>query len=569
MVPIAVTRLKSKNYRTFTKPIKLDLPNSGVVFVRSKNTATKTTSGCGKTSLLSMFAYALGFGPSTKEVLTWDTECLFVELEVSLNGEAYTIKRDNEVPGLKIIGPNIKLQGHSAEEWLRNNVGDPKIASAATWRCQRTKGNFFSMVPSKKREFLTKLLGLEVFEEQSTKANSTGEKINISLSSKNSEYRECKSNFDRLLASVPEEPVNIDLEGLRISLGRELHNLDLLTKEQTKTNEELKLLRTNNRNQEEEINTLIAELDSEMLNSHRLLDKALLIQKSNLEKKCGTCGTVLKEAGKIDVDIATPSNKIQELTSIKNDLLKDLRSLREIDVSSLNTVNAKIQNSNRQISAMEQSIARIETCAKDYENSVNKYFAILEDTENRLTNIQTQIIQLELERNREKDYAELIGKDFVSEYLADTLAEISSIANQFLSRIPNSSSCSIVFEPIDKGGKVDIGTKIFVGGVERTGDPLSGGQYSSVELACDLALNVVIRSRKLCQLPWMVLDEPFDGMGTADKEAYIEILGEIGGLFFVVDQSRDFSEMFATYGIGIEFDGVSARLVTETERNNW
>jgi len=291
------------------------------------------------------------------------------------------------------------------------------------------------------------------------------------------------------------------------------------------------------------------------------------VRKSNLEKKCGTCGTVLKEGKNIQVDIDTPNNKIQELTAIKNDLLKDLRSLRDIDIAALNSVNAKIQNSNRQISVLEQRIAREETRIKEYEGSVNKYFTLLEDSEKRLTNIQNDIAQLDANRNREKDFAELIGKDFISEYLNDSLSEISTVANQFLTRIPNASGCSVVFEPIDKGEKRDIGTKIFVGGVERGGDPLSGGQYSSVELACDLALNVVIRSRKLCQLPWMVLDEPFEGMGIPDKEAYIEILSEIGGLFFVVDQSRDFSELFATQGIGIEFDGVSARLVTE--RNNW
>jgi len=128
-LPIEVSRLKAKNYRTFTTPLELTLPKSGVVFVRSKNTITKTTSGCGKTSLLSMFAYALGFGPSTKEVLSWDTESMFVELEVLLNSENYTIKRDNETPGLKITGPNIKLQGNAAEDWLRKNVGDPKIAA--------------------------------------------------------------------------------------------------------------------------------------------------------------------------------------------------------------------------------------------------------------------------------------------------------------------------------------------------------------------------------------------------------------------------------------------------------
>lgn len=568
--PIKVTKLCALNYKTFTTPLELNIHESGVVFVRSKNITKKTTSGCGKTSLLSIFGYVLGYGPPTTEVLSWNKENVFAELTVELNSISYTIRRSNGIPGLKISGPDLKLDGKAADDWLRRNIGDPKIASAATWRKQKTEGNFFSMQPGKKREFLTKLLALELFEEESKKANILSEKINTNLLSRIAEYKECDLNFKKLLNSLPEEPSNDKIssyeEELQLLYNQKNALEELYNSKLNKNNYE------DIRKQELEYDSLIKEIDSDILIVRQELSKAYDIQRSNLEKKCNVCGTILQEGKNITVDIDTPKNKLQELEEIKKTLQIELRSLKESERKNTEKcfdIQKDIKNIDSKISNVQKLKSVEETRINEYEISMRNYIVLLEDNELRLNQLKNTIDNLTIERNREKDFADFIGKDFISDYLASALQEITTITNQFLTRIPNVSNCSIVFEPVDKGEKREITTRIFVDGIERTGEPLSGGQFSSVELACDLALNVVIKNRKLCQLPWMILDEPFEGLGSIDKEAYIDLLNEIGGTFYIVDQSRDFSELFATQGIGIEFDGVSAQLVSETTRNNW
>jgi hypothetical protein len=54
----------------------------------------------------------------------------------------------------------------------------------------------------------------------------------------------------------------------------------------------------------------------------------------------------------------------------------------------------------------------------------------------------------------------------------------------------------------------------------------SGGQQAVIELAVDLALAEVIAERTGVYPGWLVLDEPFDGLGAVDKEACMEVLSQ-------------------------------------------
>jgi DNA repair exonuclease SbcCD ATPase subunit len=95
---------------------------------------------------------------------------------------------------------------------------------------------------------------------------------------------------------------------------------------------------------------------------------------------------------------------------------------------------------------------------------------------------------------------------------------------------------------------------------------MSGGQKSSIELASDLAVSTVLTARGLSRLQWMVLDEPFDGMGDVDRAAFVGLLRERQTLFLVSAHNPEFTEDFRLSGIGLEFDGEFARIVSDQER---
>jgi len=88
---------------------------------------------------------------------------------------------------------------------------------------------------------------------------------------------------------------------------------------------------------------------------------------------------------------------------------------------------------------------------------------------------------------------------------------------------------------------------VTISGVERNPKTaLSGGMTTAVELAVDLAVRKVISARTGVSPGWLVLDECFEGLGIAEKEAAMGLLklAAQDTLILVVDHMTEFKEMF-------------------------
>ena len=171
--------------------------------------------------------------------------------------------------------------------------------------------------------------------------------------------------------------------------------------------------------------------------------------------------------------------------------------------------------------------------------------------------------------NREADFSAW-EKSWRTHFGSELLSDLTQATNDILSRVPNTASVTVEFFPRETAsGGQEIADVVMVDGAERD-DGLSEGQRSSVELACDLALRQVIGGRCERRPAWVVLDEPFEGMGLPDREAFLEWMEEQGDLFLVVDtHSREFSELFERQGIGVEMSRAASRIVSDEERMSW
>jgi DNA repair exonuclease SbcCD ATPase subunit len=202
----------------------------------------------------------------------------------------------------------------------------------------------------------------------------------------------------------------------------------------------------------------------------------------------------------------------------------------------------------------------MESRLKDLETSIAS-------TIEAISKQQTEQLRLEALALAENELALLVGKRWQRAVLDEVLAEITAETNRILAYIPNTADFTISFETVERGEERDVIQRIWVGGVERS-DPecMSGGQKSSIELASDLAVSTVLTARGLSRLQWMVLDEPFDGMGDVDRAAFVDLLRERLTLFLVSAHNPEFTEDFRLSGIGLEFDGEFARIVSDQER---
>jgi DNA repair exonuclease SbcCD ATPase subunit len=152
--------------------------------------------------------------------------------------------------------------------------------------------------------------------------------------------------------------------------------------------------------------------------------------------------------------------------------------------------------------------------------------------------------------NREEDFQGLL-KSFLSLVFDESLQAVAAKANELLVGVPNVAGFTLDFtsERETKSGTVrqEIKPIIRKDGHEislRSG--CSGGQQAVIELATDLALAEVIAERTSIYPGWLVLDEPFDGLGPADKEACMEVLSRVAEdrAIFIIDHSAEVKELF-------------------------
>jgi len=164
-----------------------------------------------------------------------------------------------------------------------------------------------------------------------------------------------------------------------------------------------------------------------------------------------------------------------------------------------------------------------------------------------------------------KDFQSLVGREgFLGAIFDEVLAEITDETNRVLAQVPNTDTVTLRFdsEAVTQKGttKRAIVPVLSVGGqLGKLQSRCSGGMMTSVELAVDLAVAEVISRRTNSAPGWLCLDESFDGLDLASKEAAFSLLqGQARKkLILVVDHSESFSELFAETITVVAKDGKS------------
>jgi DNA repair exonuclease SbcCD ATPase subunit len=196
--------------------------------------------------------------------------------------------------------------------------------------------------------------------------------------------------------------------------------------------------------------------------------------------------------------------------------------------------------------ALRECEYRNETITRDKE----KHAKALEAAKARVAEATEKVKATQSALNIEQDFLELL-KSFLTAIFDEVLTEIAWNANQMLAHVPNVAHVTVGFrsESATAKGTVKRAIQPFVtiSGVERNPKTaLSGGMATAVELAVDLAVRKVISARTGVSPGWLVLDECFEGLGIAEKEAAMGLLklAAQDTLILVVDHMTEFKEMF-------------------------
>jgi DNA repair exonuclease SbcCD ATPase subunit len=230
-------------------------------------------------------------------------------------------------------------------------------------------------------------------------------------------------------------------------------------------------------------------------------------------------------------------SEVQQSTELL-DLQKQIQVLTEQE-SQLNIQINQVKN-------------QIKTIQYEYDKKNQQYLNYvkqLNDSQAKINQTKKEYDACIIEKEQCEDYISFL-KSFISLIMEETLYNISVRANEMLGQISNVTGLTLEFgvERETKAGKVkaEIRPLIRKDGHEIEYKALSGGQQAVVELCVDMALTDVIGDRTGVRPGWLVLDEPFDGLGDTDKDGVMEILEEIAKTkaVYVIDHSCNIKDRF-------------------------
>jgi len=241
-----------------------------------------------------------------------------------------------------------------------------------------------------------------------------------------------------------------------------------------------------------------------------------------------------------------------ELLKVGTDLMAEVMAESAEKQSQIDTLTEAIQGLTARASDLKFRIAEAESRYRTLENIRTQTIVAKDHLTQRADASRVKLQEAKKELDIESDFLQAVGRTgFLGAIFDEILIEISDEANDVLRHIPNTYGLqiSIKSESVTQSGKTKktISTAVTIDGHESNSkDGPSGGQESVLELAVDLAVSRVIRRRTGSSPAWMLLDEPFDGLGVVEKESFLEILKKSAQdmLIIVIDHATETQEMF-------------------------
>lgn len=189
--------------------------------------------------------------------------------------------------------------------------------------------------------------------------------------------------------------------------------------------------------------------------------------------------------------------------------------------------------------------------------------------ETHLKKVQASLQEKQKQLAAEKDFV-VMTRSFLTSIFDEILTSIGDRANSILASVANTSHVNIKFhtESVNQKGeaKQQITTAVTIGGfpADDIESGASGGMFSSIDLAVDLAMAEIIGERSNCRPGWVFLDESWEGMDAVTKESCMEVLSRHAEdvLVMVIDHGSETKELFSSF-IDVEFQNGISTVVTK------
>lgn len=199
--------------------MEIEFPETGIVLLNGYNRDTKGSSGSGKTTINLALALAFDYCPfPTTSLQSWFDGAPPLKVTVDLsNGVEELSSQRGKKTALWIGGEPFKGSVSQIDEELARRLGSTEIRRALTYRGQRKPGLFLSYTDERKKEFLTQVLELELYERA---ADRSAAKV-VELEGRLARAEESASLVEAMVGAEPAggDEAAAHLENCRQELG--------------------------------------------------------------------------------------------------------------------------------------------------------------------------------------------------------------------------------------------------------------------------------------------------------------------------------------------------------------
>jgi DNA repair exonuclease SbcCD ATPase subunit len=615
-------------FRSFVEPSSFDFPPRGLYGIRGRNADTGGSSGAGKSSINLGIAYALGYCPfPATELQSWLTDKpMSATLKLTTPDAGLVVTRG--VSGLRLgmrtSEGTTELKGRAAEAELTKRLGlSPAMLSALTYRAQRSDGTFLSKTNVEIQEFLTAVLGLEVYEQAillSAKNIKTFEdrlqQVQGKLEVLTTQLREARRQAEEAEAAY--RPVDTSaLEQGVADAKVEASKWEAICEGiRTRKDEYQKQFRTVLNERVSAIRDEMDVLKPRQLAANRqaaaapgyerdlvsvAADRREMDRTVGEGRSCSTCGQLLgaefqdayaqellnKRQRLDDKELAAREGLSSATTArgIAASLDEEVRQLQaritageaeaskefEVNLKQLEAAAANARAGSiavhDQLNSLQRQLADAQARNASAKSSLDLRRALVVAAEGELGGQELALGNVRVQLSEEQDFSAMVGREgFLGAIFDEVLSEVAEQANAIMAQVPNVAHVTLAFKSESVTGKGTtrraITPVVTVGGHEANlKSGCSGGMLGAVYLAADLAVIDVV-SRRLGVSPgWLVLDEVFTGLGPTETEACLEVLQEYaqGKLVLVIDHASETKGYFQQ-GTDLVYEGGKTKI---------
>jgi DNA repair exonuclease SbcCD ATPase subunit len=554
--------------------MEMTFSGSGLTLVDGFDHDKGRFNGAGKSSIFNSLVWGLFDDLPRKvtssEILKRGTKSGYVEVEVEASGTVYTVRRErpNKTTFLKDGAPEFMTQ-----EEFQSKIGFTYDQFILSVYCpQNAQSRFIFLNDSGKKDFLLKLMNLDVLDEMKEKAQEIASSAVSSIESNEKTVARLNSVISVLEASLQEEDsIKTQLVNLGADesiLQSDLDSIKLDPPDFSKYTP-LELAIQKKRDYYSSIRAEVSLLEKER---RKLSSKITEFTENGISVSCPSCksalslkGTRLLEEQDIEglrkAHLEEQDSILSQIEDLQKEIdlkKKDLLTESELDALVLNIAESKKKDSvdyNAGLSLYKSISTKIAEIARQ-KGELRAKIASNDGIKNQLVSNRASINTLcdEIESHKKtallyKEVASVFGPTGAPAYIMDSVVDtFNSKVGEYVSATwPNATYSLQAFkENKDKSVKAKFSESLVIDGKNCSIGSISGGELTALSLAVDFALFDTVSSMFGIDCNIMIFDEPFTGVDNLGKEVIMETIRKMSESrqVFVVDHGAEIKAIF-------------------------